>query len=167
MLIVKSSKLDEDKRNSSEKTSAILYRALGIVEKEVHKRSNKANILSYMKAMFIYEIGKLDCENVLNKSTDSNPTHYLLEKVNIVSILPLSKWDDIIIELLKLDYNQNLNDHEKSTSKGIKTYFRNSLLKYFCVSGSSTGLLDKISLRLAFGFKNVLLRVAKRRVIVS
>jgi hypothetical protein len=82
MLLVKSSKLDEEKRNSSEKTSAILYRALDIVEKEVHKRSNKANVLSYMKAMFIYEIGKLDYENVLNKSTDSKPTHYLLEKVN-------------------------------------------------------------------------------------
>jgi hypothetical protein len=37
-----------------------------------------------------------------------------------ISILPLSKWDDKIIELIKLDYNQNLNDQEKSTSKASK-----------------------------------------------
>ena len=86
-MIVKASKLDPDKRNSIEKTSAVLKRALDVVEKELSKRSNKSNILSYIKAMFKFEMGKLNYEKVMNKSNSENkvksqPTHYLLETVN-------------------------------------------------------------------------------------
>ena len=86
-MIVKASKLDPDKRNSIEKTSAVLNRALDVVEKELNKRLNKSNILSYMKAMFKFEIGKLNYEKFINKTATDNkaksqPTHYLLEIVN-------------------------------------------------------------------------------------
>ncbi len=65
----------------------MLKRALDVVEKELNKRSNKSNILSFIKAMFKFEMGKLNYEKVINKSNTENkakfqPTHYLLETVN-------------------------------------------------------------------------------------
>ena len=85
-MLVNASKLESNKKNAFEKTAAILQRALDIVEKEIQNRLNKNNILSYMKAMFQFEIGKLNYEKVINKSGESKsksqPTHYFQEKVN-------------------------------------------------------------------------------------
>lgn len=73
-------------RNSLEKTGAILNKALDIVEKEIQKRPNKASQFLYMKAMFVYELAKLNCDKIINKRIDTkdktSATHIFIDHVN-------------------------------------------------------------------------------------